>query len=62
LRDSPTVKSEKPVSATNLGQLERSHVGLMPKQREVLRGRVFLDILTDAAQRRADRNKDTQHQ
>ena len=57
LRDSPTVKSEKLVSATNLGQLE-----LMLKQREVLRGRVFLDILTDAAQRRADRNKVTQHQ
>ena len=57
-----TVKSEKLVSATNLGQLERSHVGLMPKQREVLRGRVFLDILTNAAQRRANRNKVTQHQ
>ena len=57
-----TVKSEKLVSATNLGQLELSHVGLMLKQREVLRGRVFLDILTDAARRRADRNKVTQHQ
>jgi hypothetical protein len=57
-----TVKSEKLVSATNLEQLELSHVGLMPKQREVLRGRVFLHILTDAARRRADRNKVTQHQ
>lgn len=57
-----TVKSEKLVSATNLEQLELSHVGLMPKQREVLRGCVFLDILTDAARRRADRNKVTQHQ
>jgi hypothetical protein len=57
-----TVKSEKLVSATNLEQLELSHVGLMPKQREVLRGRVFLDILTNAAQRRTDRNKVTQHQ
>jgi hypothetical protein len=57
-----TVKSEKLVSATNFGQLELSHVGLMLKQREVLRGRVFLDILADAAQRRADRNKVTQHQ
>ena len=57
-----TVKSEKLVSATNLGRLELSHVGLMPKQREGLRGRVFLDILTNAAQRRANRNKVTQHQ
>jgi hypothetical protein len=57
-----TVKSEKLVSVTNLGQLELSHVGLIPKQREGLRGRVFLDILTNAAQRRADRNKVTQHQ
>ena len=57
-----TVKSEKLVSATNLGQLELSHVGLMPKQREGLRGRVFHDILTNAAQRRAGRNKVTQHQ
>ena len=57
-----TVKSEKLVSATNLGRLELSHVGLMPKQREGLRGRVFLDILTNATQRRANRNKVTQHQ